>query len=60
MALAPYLCMVVWPHLLEKYDGSVNPAEFLHIYSTSILAVGGNEAVTTNYFPVALTGMAWS
>jgi hypothetical protein len=34
MALAPHLRMVVsphkfWPQLLEKYDGTVNPAEFL-------------------------------
>jgi hypothetical protein len=42
--------MVVWPckfwtHLQEKYNGMVNPAEFLQIYSTSILTEGGNEAV---------------
>jgi hypothetical protein len=46
MALAPHLRMVVWPrkfrtHLPEKYDGTVNPVEFLQIYSTSILAAGG-------------------
>jgi hypothetical protein len=46
MALAPHLCMVVWPpkfrpHLPEKYDGTVNLAEFLRIYSTSILVAGG-------------------
>jgi hypothetical protein len=40
MALAPHLHLVVWspkfwPHLSEKYDGTVNPIEFLHIYSTS-------------------------
>jgi hypothetical protein len=34
MALAPHLCMLVWPHMFrphlpEKYDGTVNPAEFL-------------------------------
>jgi hypothetical protein len=29
MALAPHLHMVVWPHLLEKYDKSVNSVEFL-------------------------------
>jgi hypothetical protein len=46
--------------LPEKYDGSVNPTEFLQIYSTTILAVGGNEAVMTNYFLVALTGTARS
>jgi hypothetical protein len=65
MALAPHLRMVVWspkfrPHLPEKYDGTVNPTEFLQIYSTSILATGGNEAVMANYFPVALTRTARS
>jgi hypothetical protein len=30
MALAPHLGMVVWPcKFLPKYDGTVNPAEFL-------------------------------
>jgi hypothetical protein len=65
MALAPYLRMMVWlckfqPHLPEKYNGSVNPTEFLQIYSTSILAIGENEVVMTNYFPVVLTVMARS
>jgi hypothetical protein len=65
MALALHLRMVVWsckfwPHLLEKYDESVNPTEFLQIYTTSILTAGGNEAVMANYFPVALAGMARS
>jgi hypothetical protein len=63
--LPPHIRMVVWPHkfrphLLEKYDGTVNPTEFLQIYSTSILAGGGNEAVMANYFPVALIGMTRS
>jgi hypothetical protein len=62
MALAPHLRMVVWPckfwpHLLEKYDETVNHAEFLQIYSTSILAAGGDEAFMANYFSAALTGM---
>jgi hypothetical protein len=65
MALAPHIWMVVWPrkfrpHLLEKYDGTINPTEFLQIYSTFILAAGGNEAVMANYFPVALIGMTRS
>jgi hypothetical protein len=60
MALAPHLRMVVWsfkfrPHLPEKYNGTVNPAEFLQIYSTSILVVAGDEIVMTNYFLVALS-----
>jgi hypothetical protein len=65
MALAPHLCMVVWPpkfqpHLPEKYDGTINLAEFLQIYSTSILVAGGNEIVMVNYFHVALTGTSKS
>jgi hypothetical protein len=65
MALAPHLRMVVWPpkfqpYLPKKYGGTVNPAEFLQIYSTSILAAGGNEAIMANYFPVALMGTARS
>jgi hypothetical protein len=61
MVLALHHRMVVWPrkfwpHLLEKYDRSVNLIEFLWIYSTSILAAGGDEAIMANYFPVALTG----
>jgi hypothetical protein len=42
-------------HQPEKYDGTVNPTEFLQIYSTSILATGRDEAVMTSYFPMALT-----
>jgi hypothetical protein len=46
--------MVVWPskfrpHLLKKYDGTINPIEFLQIYTTSILAAGGNEVVMANF-----------
>jgi hypothetical protein len=48
MVLAQHLRMVVWPrkfwpHLLEKYDWSVNPTEFLQIYSTLIRAAGGGH-----------------
>jgi hypothetical protein len=38
----------------------VNPAKFMQIYSTSILAAGGNKAIMANYFPVALTGTTQS
>ena len=63
--LAPNLWAVAWPpkfrpHIPEKYDGKVNPAEFLQIYSTSILAARGDEAVMANYFHVALSGSARS
>jgi hypothetical protein len=61
MAFAPHLRMMVWPRkfcprLSEKYDGPVNLTEFLHICTTTILTVGGNEAVMVIYFLVALTG----
>jgi electron transfer flavoprotein alpha subunit len=46
--------------LSEKCDGSVNPTEFLQIYSTRILTAGGDEAIMANYFPVALNGTARS
>jgi hypothetical protein len=41
VALAPLLRMVVWPpkfwpHLPEKYDGTINPTEFMQIYTTSV------------------------
>jgi hypothetical protein len=57
--------MVVWsckfrPHLLKKYNRSVNSAKFLQICTTSILAAGGNEVVMANYFSMALTGTTQS
>jgi hypothetical protein len=50
------LAIQVPPHLSKKYDGTINPTEFLQIYFTSILAAGRNEVVMANYFPIALTG----
>jgi hypothetical protein len=61
MTLAQHLWMVIWPHkfrphMSKKYDGTVNLTKFLQIYSTSILAAGGDEVVMANYYLVALTG----
>nr|CAH66523.1 H0502B11.3 [Oryza sativa] len=47
------------PTITEKYDGSVNPAEFLQIYMTGIEAAGGDDRVMANFFPMALKGQAW-
>jgi hypothetical protein len=47
-----------WPHLLEKYDRTSNPSEFLQVYVTAITAAGGNTVVMASYFHVALTGPA--
>jgi hypothetical protein len=62
-ALADHLRAVSWPpkyrpHLPEKYDGTSNPSEFLHVYVTAITATGGNTAVMATYFHVALSGPA--
>jgi hypothetical protein len=38
----------------------VNPTEFLQIYSTSILATGGDEVIMANYILVTLTETARS
>nr|ABA94156.1 retrotransposon protein, putative, unclassified [Oryza sativa Japonica Group] len=46
------------PTITEKYDGSVNPAEFLQIYMTGIEAAGGDDRVMANFFPMALKGQA--
>jgi hypothetical protein len=59
-ALADHLRAASWPpkfrpHLLEKYDGTSNPLEFLQVYVTAITAAGGNTAVMATYFHVALS-----
>jgi hypothetical protein len=61
--LADHLCATTWPpkfwpHLPEKYNGTSNPSEFLHVYVTAITAAGGNTAMMASYFHVALTGPA--
>jgi hypothetical protein len=62
-ALADHLRATTWPpkfrpQLLEKYDGTSNPSEFLQVYVTAITTAGGNTAVMASYFHVALTGPA--
>src|SRR5581483_10329296 len=42
------------------YDGTVNPIEFLQIYTTAVSAAGGNEAVMATYLPMVLSGPARS
>ena len=50
------------PEIPEKYDGRLNPAEFLSIYTIAVQAAGGrDEKVFANYFPLALKSnvMSW-
>jgi hypothetical protein len=43
------------PELAEKYDGKLNPTEFLSIYMIAVQAAGGREEkVFANYFPLVL------
>jgi hypothetical protein len=44
------------PDIPEKYDGTINPKEFLQIYTTGIQATGGVPQVMANYFHMALRG----
>nr|AAP53804.1 retrotransposon protein, putative, unclassified [Oryza sativa Japonica Group] len=46
------------PTITEKYNGSVNPAEFLQIYTTGIEAAGADDRVMANFIPMALKGQA--
>ena len=48
------------PDLPEKYDGTIDSEEFLHIHTTAIQAAGGGTQVLANYFHVALWGIARS
>ena len=59
LAFVPELRKVTWPHKFkpdvpDRYDGQSNPAEFLQVYSTAVLAAGGNERVMANWFSLAL------
>lgn len=42
------------PNLPPRYDGTLDPAEFLQLYVLSIEAANGNEKVMGNWFPMAL------
>jgi hypothetical protein len=62
-ALADHLRAATWPskfrpHLLEKYDSTSNPSEFLQVYVTAIMTAGGDTVVMEPYFHVALSGSA--
>jgi hypothetical protein len=62
VALADHLSAATWPskfrpHLAEKYDGTSNPSEFLHVYVIAITAAGGDTAVMATYFTCCLV---WS
>lgn len=45
---------------IEKYDGSIDPEEFLDIYSMVLYAAGANDNVLANYLLATLKGFARS
>jgi hypothetical protein len=60
-ALAGPLRQVRWPDKfktgnIDRYDGSTNPGEFVHVYQIVIEATGGDNRVKANILPTALTG----
>jgi hypothetical protein len=64
-ALAGPLREVRWPAKLktghiDRYDGSINPKEFIQVYHTVIKAIGGDDQVKTNFLPTTLSGAARS
>ena len=42
------------PDLPPRYDGMVDPAEFLQLYKVGIEAANRDKKIMTNWFPMAL------
>ena len=58
-AFTTELRIVAWPgkfkpDLPPRYDGTADPADFLHLYELGIEAANGDEKVTANWFPMVL------
>jgi hypothetical protein len=64
--LAGPLREVWWPakfkagHIIDQYDKSNNPEEFIQVYQTIIKAVRVDDRVKANFLHTALTGAARS
>jgi hypothetical protein len=59
-ALARPLRQVQWSDKfktdnIDRYDGSINPEEFIQVYQTVIAAAGGDDRVKVNFLPTTLT-----
>jgi hypothetical protein len=64
-ALAPKLRQVVWPDKfrpgpIDRYDGSSNTKEFIHVYHMVIEAARDDDRRKAHYLPTTLPGMARS
>jgi hypothetical protein len=64
LALTDAMCCLTWPRKFRpgitfKYNGSIDPHEFLHVYTTAMeIAEAGYPHVMANYFPLALKAPA--
>ena len=59
-AFTPGLKDVDWPEnfkpgVIEKYDGAIEPSQWLGVYQLAIRAAGGDNYVMANYFPMCLS-----
>jgi hypothetical protein len=59
------LRQVRWPDkfktdIINRYDGSSNPEEFIQVYQTIVEAAEGDDRVKSNFLPTALTDTARS
>jgi hypothetical protein len=50
----------VKPGPIEKYDGSSNFKDFIHVYHTTIGVAGGDDRVKANYLSMTLSSTAKS
>jgi hypothetical protein len=58
-----HLRKVIWPptfkpSMINKYDGSTKPAEWLEVYPLAIEATGGDPYVMANYLSIRLSSLA--
>jgi hypothetical protein len=64
LAFTDDLCRVTWsckfcPGITFKYDGTIDPREFLQVYTTAMeITEGGNRHVMANWFLLALKAPA--
>ena len=43
------------PGAIEKYDGTMEPAQWLGVYQLAVRAAGGDSYVMANYLPMVLS-----
>jgi hypothetical protein len=59
LALTRQQRYVIWPNKFKldigaRYDGTINPVEFLQLYVVAVQAARGDQRAMANWFPMAL------